>query len=467
MYLSPHRVVLIFLPSLVFSREATWTQKITMDAISQDHADIHKLVANGKLQLDPFVGVIFPLTLVQSCMRWDDVDVQNQKIAWGNNSMCESKCSDANIIICSRGNTVCFFESILCKAIPVMTEHDIAHIQSTIMYDVRRLHYGIEGNDLRSIDMNLIHRNLDIFFKSHTVLTTETEKHRLDKQLFNQIYRNNTVKLLACVPPDSDPQKALSYIGGNAGDMLSLSVVDHFLSPKGINLSTKGMKTSPPYLAAIGSVLHMVLCAKSGVRIVWGSGLRHRSKCMHGLNDIIWQGVRGPMTRNYLVQHLRINPPVIKDPGLLSPTIFNLKVEQVHELGIILHKYDFQDKLLVQFLNLSALPWLNMGSNSLDHNLRVLLTFKRIMSSSLHGIILAHAFGIPCVPIKIPGTRSTDVKFKDHFYSVGMYSYKERTYLKNNVTPDEMIHIVQNYGQPVQPIDTSLMLDNFPFPEDK
>ena len=45
---------------------------------------------------------------------------------------------------------------------------------------------------------------------------------------------------------------------------------------------------------------------------------------------------------------------------------------------------------------------------------------KRIISTSLHGIIVAHAYGIPAARVVLSKLHGSGVKFQDHYESIGL-----------------------------------------------
>lgn len=190
-----------------------------------------------------------------------------------------------------------------------------------------------------------------------------------------------------------------------------------------------------PIYVTIGSVLAHV----NKKCIVWGSGIIDQKVLIKKANFL---AVRGPRTRNFLVNLGYNVPEVYGDPALLLPRYFNPKVEKKYKIGFIPHYNDF---VLVKewFSNLPDIHLIDMMTTDVESKTIEFLQCERIISSSLHGIIIAHAYGIPAVWQKLSNrVFGDDVKYQDYMESVGLPFYQPEIREKG-YTVEEMEQLFQ------------------------
>ncbi len=194
-----------------------------------------------------------------------------------------------------------------------------------------------------------------------------------------------------------------------------------------INLNfTENKKILFPFeknLLAIGSILKG--CNKKSS--VWGSGfMRDSEKCVGG--NII--AVRGKYTYQSLLKqqqknpHIKINKEcVFGDPALLLPLILKLEKKDIHNIGIIPH---FSEYSYFKNKYSENIKIINLQSNDIESVTKEIISCKYILSSSLHGIIVAHAYGIPAIWIEHTGLElnTNGFKFKDYFSSANIDIYQ-------------------------------------------
>jgi len=158
----------------------------------------------------------------------------------------------------------------------------------------------------------------------------------------------------------------------------------------------------------VGSIIHYA----DDKSTVWGAGLiseKHKPKG----NPLI-RAVRGPLTRSRLISMGMMCPEIYGDPALLYPRYYKPEIEKKHEIGIIPHYKDKND------------PWvLKQDAKIIDIQGDInkvvdeVCSCKTIISSSLHGVIMADAYGIPGYWVKISDKLvGGNFKFKDYFASV-------------------------------------------------
>lgn len=135
--------------------------------------------------------------------------------------------------------------------------------------------------------------------------------------------------------------------------------------------------------------------------------------------------VRGYLSRELILknknnEHLNIVGNIaVGDPAILLPLIIPESKVKVHKLGIIPHYVDyayFKEKYGKSF------HVIDLSTSDVEKITREITSCERILSTSLHGIIVSHAYNIPAIWIErneiLPG--SNGFKFKDYFSTVGL-----------------------------------------------
>ena len=205
----------------------------------------------------------------------------------------------------------------------------------------------------------------------------------------------------------------------NYGDLLGPYLVKK-ISGQRVRWTKPGSKRyglfKQPVYVTIGSVLGHIRANC----IVWGSGI---IKADENVKSAKFLSVRGPRTRKRLMDLGYEVPKIYGDPAILLPRFYHPEVERTHVLGIIPHISD-HDAFCENYKPTTNEIIIDFRTNDIEKTTREILSCQRIVSSSLHGLILAHAYGIPAVwqPFsqKLHGD---NIKFADYFESVKMQPY--------------------------------------------
>jgi pyruvyltransferase len=202
----------------------------------------------------------------------------------------------------------------------------------------------------------------------------------------------------------------------NYGDLLSKYLVEKISGRKIIWVHPKKQawyKLNKSHYLTTGSILAQA----SKKSIVWGSGIIDRNQ---PIAEADFRAVRGPETRNFLLNLGYECPETYGDPAVLLPDLYAPKVVQEFELGIIPHYVD-HSKVSNLIKENQGIRIIDMMTMDVEKTTREILTCKKIISSSLHGLIVAHSYGIPAVWLRFSqNVFGDDVKFYDYFQSVGM-----------------------------------------------
>jgi len=170
-----------------------------------------------------------------------------------------------------------------------------------------------------------------------------------------------------------------------------------------------------PVYDVIGSVLRRV---RSERAVVWGSGFIDSRDGMTVRPGKVF-AVRGPLTRRKLLELGVECPEVYGDPALLCPMLYPPSPVKRYRLGIVPHWTERDSPLLA---SLRERPDVGVVDVLLDVDevVRQITECEAIASSSLHGLIVAAAYGVPSVWVKMSGDiGGDDFKFHDYFLSVG------------------------------------------------
>ena len=193
----------------------------------------------------------------------------------------------------------------------------------------------------------------------------------------------------------------------NFGDYLAYAIVARMLALQEI---VPGEPSEhPASLFSIGSVLHF---ARDGDTI-WGSGRNGKITGQdHRFKRLDVRAVRGPLTRDFLLERDIECPAIFGDPALLIPRLFPTRFRRAAtpgKIGVV--------------PNLNDLDIVNDGrvidpTRRWDAVIDEILSCEFVVASSLHGLIVADAFGVPCAHVRFSGTEP-DFKYSDYHHGAG------------------------------------------------
>jgi len=159
----------------------------------------------------------------------------------------------------------------------------------------------------------------------------------------------------------------------------------------------------------------------AGKSTVWGAGVPRRGGALS--SDARYLAVRGPITREKVLAAGGTCPEVYGDPALLLPRFVPAHPgPKKHEVGFIRHVT--QDNLELSLEGVADIRLSGVGEAFLHSLVDEITSCERIISTSLHGMIVAHAYGIPARWAVIGDASEaisgdgTDVE--DYFRSVGL-----------------------------------------------
>lgn len=173
-------------------------------------------------------------------------------------------------------------------------------------------------------------------------------------------------------------------------------------------------KISKEPIVSIGSILDINQNPDS---IIWGTGFMHsNSKCRVNPKQIL--AVRGPLTRDLLIQQGIACPKVYGDPALLISRFYYPSVEKKYLVGVIPHYVDVNHPFVTSLKNNRLIKIINV-CQPIEDFIKDVLSCEKIISSSLHGIICADSYGIPNTWIKLSDkVGGKGFKFMDYFASI-------------------------------------------------
>lgn len=203
----------------------------------------------------------------------------------------------------------------------------------------------------------------------------------------------------------------------NFGDLLGPMIVRKLLKLRG-QPSVINVVGDPDHhrksLLTVGSVLHF---AKDN-DLIWGSGRNGKiNEDAHRFANLDVRMVRGPLTRDFLWEMGISAPEVFGDPALLIPRLF-----PEYQLRGGAKRYSISI-----ILNLNDSFVVDPKINKIDPCLpppdviKSILESDLVISSSLHGIVVAEAFGVPVIVLRSPAEHR--FKYDDYFLGTGRRNY--------------------------------------------
>lgn len=216
--------------------------------------------------------------------------------------------------------------------------------------------------------------------------------------------------------------------------------------------------TNRPYVMGIGSILTMFNINNS---IIWGSGILLPNKPFRGRPKEV-RAVRGPLTRQKLIDAGIDCPEIYGDPAMLLPLYYQPKVKKKYRLGVIQQFKRVNNQLLDSIRHDPDVLVIRIGQYKswLDIVDEVCMC-ETIISSSLHGLIISEAYNIPNVWTFIDGDNPEDFfKYHDFFLSLG--KDREPLCIYKPITR-ELIELYMEKWSPSE-FDLNPLLNSCPIP---
>lgn len=170
----------------------------------------------------------------------------------------------------------------------------------------------------------------------------------------------------------------------------------------------------------IGSIIS---CGNENV-IVWGSGIINKEDRIPNSKFL---AVRGKYTQGRIEELGMKAPEILGDPAMLLPLIYQPSESEKFKLGIIPHYLHFEavkkhcynpQVLIIDLLN------------PIEKVISDICSCEMTLSTSLHGIIVSHAYRIPSLWVDLEGVTDVklagdNIKFADYFSSVNIKEYQQ------------------------------------------
>ena len=242
-------------------------------------------------------------------------------------------------------------------------------------------------------------------------------------------------------------KEGVSYY--NVGDYLSKVVFEMLMK----HFEIKSYWTWKTHcIAHIGSIIQFLgqncTIYGSGFLFRWAMPQFARKKLKLDI-----RAVRGPLTRNILLELGYKVPEIYGDPAILLPLFYqpSLSTNKKKEYIVIPHEShykEYQEK---------TYPVLSTLTNDWEGFIKEILSSKLVISSSLHGIIIAEAYGIPA--IFLDETENPDqLKYDDYYYSTQRIQYVKAKTVEEclQLTPEKIPDFTQMQHDLLKAFPTNL-----------
>lgn len=234
---------------------------------------------------------------------------------------------------------------------------------------------------------------------------------------------------------------SVNHDRGNLGDLMGFHIADSILGPKNYRRLGIRSKDDLPQ-GTVGLVGSLIAAVTHAPCTVVGGGVINGNRRAYG-PDCDIRAVRGFLTKTTVMRDAGQNPEVIGDPGLLLSKIE--RAPEVHNrkpLGFIVHAQDRE-----MFLERYPQHARDIVDNYAPRAefAQQLAGYQMIASTSLHGCIFAHSYGIPVAPFVLSDQLyGGDFKFQDHYSALG-FDVQRRSMPE---AADEIIAVIESTPQP-------------------
>lgn len=233
---------------------------------------------------------------------------------------------------------------------------------------------------------------------------------------------------------------------GNFGDELSKFITKNLIDNNKYEL-VFNKQDCELNIICIGSYISK---ARNGYHI-FGSGVIHPTKAIYDFTQLNVYAVRGPKTRQFLLDKGINCPEIYGDPALLVSKYYTPKNigELNNKIGVIPHYTKYKNYINIDQEKYQLIDACDKFENVLDQ----IYSCKCIISSSLHGLICSDAYNKPNILL------NDNLKY-------GLYKFED--YFKSQNRPHVYIESLEQFDEKLlycdgNIIDLDLLISVFPF----
>jgi pyruvyltransferase len=257
-------------------------------------------------------------------------------------------------------------------------------------------------------------------------------------------------------------KKWLLRFSGNFGDDMNPILVKKITGSKCKEVFNKNSTNIVPVYLVIGTILHWA----DQHSIVWGAGFGSNDANVKG-KPINVCAVRGPLTHKRLAEIDIKAPEVYGDPAILYPKYYTSNRSIKYEIGFIPHYSDANNPIITSFLKQSKSISLIDVTRPVNEVVDRIHECRMILSSSLHGVIISHAYGKRALHISFEESHFTSwFKFHDYYESIGIKDYSGPIVIKRGTMIGELEKILLRTPECID-FDSDKLLDACPFSSDR
>lgn len=170
-------------------------------------------------------------------------------------------------------------------------------------------------------------------------------------------------------------------------------------------------------VAVCGSILEKLTVAPRGCVLAGVGSLHGGAQRLPNPKHFDIRALRGEMTRRVWNEESKhnIGDVLLGDPGILAPALYDLAPRQAQRLGVVPHYIDNRTFPYADVvIDVTAPP---------HEVIYEISKCSRILSSSLHGLIVAEALGIPAMRLPYHKVIGGDFKWMDYVTGVNEPGY--------------------------------------------
>lgn len=268
----------------------------------------------------------------------------------------------------------------------------------------------------------------------------------------------------------------------NMGDLLNVLLMEEYFK---ISMVRKTPLTAK--LSGIGSGLGQFTLSQDNYLLssveklvgifpkvvhIWGTGfIENKQWGRFYRKNMVFDAVRGELSKQKIELLLgKSVDTVLGDGGILAPELVekNIEKEKKYRLGIIPHYKEQQHPVFEKFQNKFSDSKIIDVRDEPHKVLREIAQSELIISSSLHGLIVADAFHVPNYHIVVTDNLLGDgFKFNDYYSSFGL-KHKYTSVEDTRITQINENFIKDEYAVSIEKVEKMKehMKEAFPFQEE-